>query len=104
MENRTKVTLDFTKCSQYNELYAEMRTKMEWQDFYGENLDALWDILTGLPYKGDSFTILRQRKYYDSENNYNGEFTEYVDKICGVFEDAEIQGYNNLAVNIIYSE
>ena len=31
---------------------------MLWQDWYGENLDALHDILTGQPYLCRSFTII----------------------------------------------
>ena len=31
---------------------------MLWQDWYGENLDALHDILTGQPYLGRSFIII----------------------------------------------
>lgn len=52
------VTLDFYHCRAREELYAEMREKMRWQGWYGSNLDALWDILTGLEYEGRSFRLL----------------------------------------------
>ncbi len=104
MNKRIQVTLDFTKCKRYHELYAEMRTKMEWDDFYGENLDALWDILTGMPYKGDDFIILRPRKYHNIPHNYDDGFTAYVDKICHVFEHAQMQRYVNLTVQVVYTE
>lgn len=60
MNERIAVTLDFTACKYIPELYKEIRTKMEWDDDFGENLSALWDILTGMPYKGDDFTIIRR--------------------------------------------
>ena len=52
------VTLDFSCCGAREELYAELREKMRWKSWYGSNLDALWDVLTGLEYEGRSFRIL----------------------------------------------
>ena len=51
------VFLDFSSCGDIPSLYAEMRHKMQWEDWYGENLDALQDILTGLPHRGSRFVI-----------------------------------------------
>lgn len=52
------MTLDFSACADREELYKLMRGKMHWQGWYGSNLDALWDILTGLEYEGRSFRIV----------------------------------------------
>ena len=52
------VTLDFSRCDSRAALYDEMREKMCWESWYGANLDALWDILTGLEYAGRRFRIL----------------------------------------------
>ncbi len=51
------VFLDFSACADISDLYSEMRRKMYWADWYGENLDALHDILTGLPHRGRRFII-----------------------------------------------
>ena len=40
------------------ELYAVLRRAMAWEDWYGENLDALWDVLTGLPHTGKRFSFI----------------------------------------------
>ena len=40
MDDRIAVTLDVL------ELYREMQIKMDWEEGFGENLSALWDILT----------------------------------------------------------
>ena len=98
---REQVTLDFTKCKYIMEIYGEMRTKMEWADFYGENFDALWDILRGMPYKGDDFTIIRPVRFHGVAYGENEEFTEYVDKICDIFKQAQEQG--NITVKIQYT-
>ncbi len=51
------VTLDLSACADRRALYAELREKMGWEDWYGGNLDALWDVLTGLPHKGRRFRL-----------------------------------------------
>lgn len=61
------VTLDFSACRERAELYAELRAKMRWQDWYGSNLDALWDILSSPEHKDDRFRIILPPE--DSELN-----------------------------------
>ena len=52
-----EVRLDFSGCQSRSELYDLMAERMLWQEGYGRNLDALYDILTGLPHYGRSFII-----------------------------------------------
>lgn len=101
MEEKVSVTLDFSKCKYISEIYLEMRTKMKWEDWYGPNLDALWDILTGLPYYGNDFTIIRPYIYRDIPYEQDKLFTEYVDKLCTVFLRAE-RMYGEITVHIEY--
>lgn len=100
---REQVTLDFSKCKYITEVYDQMRKKMGWEDWYGFNLDALWDILTGLPYKGDDFVILRPRAYSGIPHGKNREFTEAVDKICQIFEEAQTT-YGEITVKLQYTD
>ena len=100
---REQVTLDFSKCKYITEVYDQMRKKMDWEDWYGFNLDALWDILTGLPYKGDDFVILRPRAYSGIPHGKNREFTEAVDKICQIFEEAQTT-YGEITVKLQYTD
>ncbi len=102
MEERIAVTLDFTDCKYLFEVFKEMRTKMEWDDDFGENLSALWDILWGMPYKGDDFTILRPRFFTNIPYGHDREFTEYVDKICSIFQRAHQCGI--ITVDIRYTD
>jgi len=99
---REQVTLDFSACKYVGELFGEMRTKMEWESWYGENLDALWDILSGMPHKGDDFTILRPRSFTGIPYGKDAAFTEYVDKICSIFQEAQEEGI--LTVRFEYTE
>lgn len=92
---RISVTLDFTSCRCVGDLYQTMRVAMKWQNWYGENLDALWDILTGLPFYGDDFTILRPRTYEDPG------LTRKADAVCDVFCEAEAR-FGRITVEINY--
>ena len=100
---REEVVLDFRECKSTCCVYKEMREKMEWMDWYGENLDALWDILTGLPYRGDDFVILRPRYYHGIPYGQDVFFTSRVDKICEIFLEAQ-EKYGKITVRIVYSE
>ena len=99
---REEVTLDLRRCRYLRDIYGELREKMEWADFYGENFDALWDILTGMPYKGDDFIILRPRHYVGIPHGKNEGFTEYVDKLCAIFKEA--QEKQEITVEVRYLE
>ena len=78
------VTIDFSRCMSRGDLYNELRRKMEWQDWYGETLDALWDILTGLPHKGTAFVIIPPGE--DAAENVKN----YAARIRSVFEEADM--------------
>ena len=52
------VTLDFSACRERAELYDELRAKLRWRDWYGSNLDALWDILTSPEHAGERFRLV----------------------------------------------
>ena len=53
-----ELTLDLSACRDKAEIYAVLRREMEWQDWYGSNLDALWDVLTGLEHRGERFRLI----------------------------------------------
>lgn len=75
-----EVRLDFSGCESREALYTLMGQRMLWQEDYGKNLDALYDILTGLPYYGRSFVIRlpeREAPVYD-----------YAGRIAAVFREA----------------
>lgn len=75
-----EVRLDFSGCESREALYALMAQRMLWQEGYGKNLDALHDILTGLPYYGRSF-VIRLPETASPVYDYAGRVTE-------VFRDA----------------
>ena len=72
--------IDFADCESREELYAVLRREMAWEDWYGGNLDALWDVLTGLPHEGERFTIALPRA--------EGPVRDYAARIRAVFDEA----------------
>ena len=73
--------IDFAGCESREELYAVLRREMAWEDWYGGNLDALWDVLTGLPHEGGRFTVALPRA--------DSPVYDYAEKIRAVFNEAE---------------
>jgi len=69
-----------------------MRTKMEWDEDFGENLSALWDILRGMPYKGDDFVIRRPYKFTGIPHGHDETFNKHADKIIEIFQRAQQKG------------
>ena len=75
-----ELTLDFSRCRERAELYGVLATRMLWQADYGRNLDALYDILTGLPHLGRRFRILLPAE--------DAPCRGYAEIMAQVFEDA----------------
>ena len=74
------VVLDFAGCDSRGALYARLRQAMGWESWYGENLDALWDVLTGLPHDGERFIVALPRE--------DGPVRDYALRIREVFREA----------------
>ena len=72
--------IDFAGCETREALYAVLRREMAWEDWYGGNLDALWDVLTGLPHEGERFAVALPRG--------DSPVYDYAARIREVFEEA----------------
>ena len=75
-----ELTLDFSACRERAELYDVLASRMLWQGDYGRNLDALYDILTGLPHLGKRFCIVLPQE--------DAPCRGYAEIMAQVFEDA----------------
>lgn len=87
--NMKKVQLDGAVCRSQEELHDQLKTVLHLPDYYGKNLDALWDCLTGevtLPVEltwvnfqtskdalGDYAESLRQL-FQEAEEELKGQF------------------------------
>ena len=77
-----EIVLDFSQCRERAELYEIMAERMLWRKDYGRNLDALYDILTGLPHLGRGFAITLPAEYAPCR--------DYAEKVCSVFEEVGV--------------
>ena len=78
------VFVDLRLCADIPSLYGVLRTALQWEDWYGENLDALHDILTGLPHLGSRFVLDMPA------DDAPVEVRLYARRIRRVFDDAGV--------------
>ncbi len=72
--------IDLAPCESRADLYAALRRTLAWEDWYGENLDALWDVLTGMPQTGERYTVALPQK--------DSPVRDYAEKLRAVFREA----------------
>lgn len=78
------VIIDFSKCKCPMDLHDEIREKLELPLWYGNNLDALWDMLTGFIETPISISLFFKPESKNIEN-----LRESVLKIIETFKEAE---------------
>ena len=66
-----------------------LREKLQWEDWYGENLDALYDVLTGLPHKGERFVLTMPGEDAPKEARLYAQRIRRVFAEAGVLASAE---------------
>ena len=84
--------LDFSECRYLGEIYALIKSVLELPQWCGENLDALWDALTGIMYTPAEVTIIPEVR--------RKELQEDVKEIISVFLEAQ-QVYNEISVIVL---
>ena len=67
-----EITLNGNEIKTIQSLHHELKIKLELPDYYGGNLDALWDLLTGWI---DLPTTIYWENYSESKK-YLGEYAE----------------------------
>ena len=92
------VTLDLTNVLSPADVWQTLRRGMAWQDWYGSNLDALFDVLTGLPHAGRDFLLLRCAAYDDPA------VTHLVGQVARVFADAAAEDALTVTVHTLQRE
>lgn len=86
--------LDFSDCRYLGEVHKIIQEKLELPEWYGKNLDALWDALTGIMYVPANIKIIYKPKKIASM-----ELSDEICKIIGVFKEA-VQEYNEFTLSV----
>lgn len=89
-----KRILDFSQCQYLGEVHQIIRQELELPEWYGQNLDALWDSLTGIMYVPADVTII-----YKPETKKGEELACEVSKIISIFERAILE-YNEITLHV----
>ncbi len=74
--------IDFSNCKSDDDLHELLKEKLDFADYYGKNLDALWDCITGDMYLPAYVTIGGFR-------HLSKDLHTSVEEIISVFKDAE---------------
>lgn len=77
------IVIDFSKCKYPMDLHNQLSEKLELPEWYGNNLDALWDMLTGFIETPISITVIFKPDTKAAEN-----LKENVLKIIETFKEA----------------
>ena len=84
--------VNFSKCRYVGELYLQLKQKLELPDWCGENLDALWDALTGMMYTPATITVTKTTVWQ--------EIQEHANAIVAVMQEAE-RAYREITVRTL---
>ena len=83
--------LDFSKCNYLGEVYEVIKKELELPEWFGANLDALWDAVTGMMYTPAEIRICK--------NAGRSDLLAEVDKIIALFQEAE-ETYHEISVTV----
>lgn len=97
MEERElkRFNLNFSECRYLGEIYAHIKSVLELPHWCGENLDALWDAVTGIMYTPAEVAICPEVR--------RKELQDEVNEIIAVFQEAE-QEYHEISLMVIDSQ
>lgn len=84
-----KFMLDFSRCTTLGEIYTVIKKELQLPQWCGENLDALWDALTGIMHVPAEITVIKQVAAT--------ELIPIVEQIVAVLHKAE-QTYHEITV------
>lgn len=90
----SEIVLDFSNCKYLGEVHKIIQEKLELPEWYGNNLDALWDALTGIMYVPVDIKII-----YKPKKKHLSEFENQINKIIDVFKEAVCE-YNEFSLNV----
>ena len=86
------VTIDFSNAKTIHQIEDIISNALDFPDWYGRNLSALWDLLTGY--------IAPYEIYIKGANTVRKDLAKQVEKMIQIFLEAE-EKYNYIEVKII---
>ncbi len=78
------IEVDFSECRYLGEIHKVLKQQLDFPDYYGENLSALWDCLRYYSFE-DTKIIVKGISELPSE------LKEYMNRIIEVFDDVHTE-------------
>ena len=72
--------LDFSKATYFSDIHKIIKNTFDFPDFYGENLDALWDCMR-------DYCEYELHVVVSGTETFSDEWKEYMKKVFNVFDD-----------------
>ncbi len=85
-----KTIVDFSKCKYLGEIHQVLKESLAFPNYYGENLDALFDCLRYYTFEKITIIIVGLGNYSLTGNSE----AQYVSKMIEVFSDVTKQSPN----------
>jgi len=85
--------LNFSQCKYLSEVHHIIQQELELPDWYGRNLGALWDSLTGIMYTPAEVTIIYNPNCKDEA------LAAEIDKMIEIFKSAA-EEYGEIVVHV----
>ena len=91
MSNTYNYKLDFLKTENYRDIHSILQQGLDFPDYYGANLDALWDCLTDQLLSGvthieiynldkikrfDEYDAKLRKMFFEVKHAYNDKFSD----------------------------
>lgn len=83
MKEKREIILDFTGCKYITEVHWKIRDTFLFPSFYGENLDALWDM--GCDYIGSDEKVFEFAKIRGVDTLPKDIKEYFLDKVMNIF-------------------
>ena len=81
------ITVNFSLCKNQLDLHKELKEKLNFPEWYGNNLDALWDMLTGFIETPANITVVW--KPINEDKNIKEAVLQIIDLFIEASEENE---------------
>ena len=81
------IILDFTDCKYYAQLHKILKESFGFPEYYGANVDALWDCL-------DNYCDFELQVIIKGLSSMPDEFDDYIERMLKVFDRVHISTPN----------
>ena len=78
------IEVDFSDCKYLGEIHKALKQQLDFPDYYGENLSALWDCLRYYSFENTKIVV-------KGISELPSELQEYMNSILEVFEDVHTE-------------